>query len=85
MLRGLVGQFSILFVPEHRYYRDLLFARLISAARDVDRVLRDPHRPLPADPLARSGSWYLFFCELAPGVILGISSALWSTAGPASA
>ena len=31
MLRGLAGQFSIVFVPVHRYYRDLLFARLISA------------------------------------------------------
>ena len=72
MLRGLAGQFSILFVPGHRYYRDLLFARLISAlgtwtAFFAVRIAlyQQTHSPI----------WItvLLFCELAPGVILGIA------------
>ncbi len=72
MLRGLAGQFSIVFVPAHRYYRDLLFARLISAlgtwtAFFAVRIAlyNQTHSPV----------WItvLLFSELAPGVILGIA------------
>ena len=72
MLRGLAGQFSIVMVPAHRYYRDLLLARLISAlgtwtAFFAVRIAlyNQTHSPV----------WItvLLFCELSPGVILGIA------------
>jgi len=72
MLRGLAGQFSIVRVPAHRYYRDLLFARLISAlgtwtAFFAIRIalLQQTH----------SAVWImaLFVSELTPGIILGLT------------
>jgi MFS family permease len=72
MLRGLAGQFSILFVPEHRYYRDLLFARLISALGTWTAFFAVR---IALYQQTNSPIWItvLLFCELAPGVILGIA------------
>ena len=72
MLRGLAGQFSIVLAPAHRYYRDLLLARLISTlgtwtAFFAIRIalLQQTH----------SAVWImaLFVCELTPGIVLGLT------------
>ena len=72
MLRGLAGQFSIVFVPAHRYYRDLLLARLISAlgtwtAFFAIRIALYQQTNSPVWVMV------LFVSELTPGVILGLT------------
>jgi MFS family permease len=75
MLRGLAGQFSIVFVPAHRYYRDLLLAWLISTVGTWTAFFAVR---IALYQQTNSPIWItaLLFSELAPGVILGI------TAGP---
>jgi MFS transporter, DHA3 family, macrolide efflux protein len=72
MLGQITAQFAIVRVPEHRGYRSLLSARLISALGTwtaffaVRIALYDQ----------TSSAWWvsiLLFCELVPGVILGIA------------
>ena len=72
MLRGLAGQFSIVFVPVHRYYRDLLLARLISALGTWTAFFAVR---IALYQQTNSPIWItvLLFCELAPGVFLGLA------------
>ncbi len=72
MLRGLAGQFSIVRVPEHRYYRDLLLARFISALGTWTAFFAVR---LALYKQTHSAVWItvLLFCELSPGVVLGIA------------
>ena len=72
MLGQLTAQFAIVRVPEHRGYRNLLLARLISALGTWTAFF--------AVRIAlynqTSSAWWvsiLLFCELVPGVILGIA------------
>ena len=71
MLGKLTAQFAIVRVPEHRSYRNLLLARLISALGTWTAFF--------AVRIAlynqTSSAWWvsiLLFCELVPGVVLGI-------------
>lgn len=72
MLGQLTAPFAILRVPEHRSFRDLLLARLISAlgtwtAFFAVRI---------ALYTQTSSAWWvsiLLFCELVPGVLLGVA------------
>ena len=72
MLRGLAGQFSIVLVPAHRYYRDLLLAWLISTLGTWTAFFAVR---IALYQQTNSPIWItaLLFCELAPGVILGIT------------
>ena len=72
MLGQLTAQFAIVRVPEHRGYRNLLLARLISALGTWTAFF--------AVRIAlynqTDSAWWvsiLLFCELVPGVILGIA------------
>jgi MFS family permease len=72
MLGQITAQFAIVRVPEHRGYRRLLLARLISALGTWTAFF--------AVRIAlynqTSSAWWvsiLLFCELVPGVILGIA------------
>jgi DHA3 family macrolide efflux protein-like MFS transporter len=72
MLKGLLGQFSIVLVPAHRYYRDLLVARLISALGTWTAFFAVR---IALYNQTKSPVWItvLLFSELAPGVILGLT------------
>ncbi len=72
MLRGLAGQFSIVFVPAHRYYRDLLLARLISTLGTWTAFFAIR---IALYKQTNSAVWImvLFIAELSPGVILGLT------------
>jgi MFS family permease len=72
MLRGLAGQFSIVFVPAHRYYRDLLVARLISALGTWTAFFAIR---IALYEQTHSSLWImaLFVCELTPGIVLGLA------------
>ncbi len=72
MLGQFTAQFAIVRVPEHRGYRNLLLARLISSLGTWTAFF--------AVRIAlynqTSSAWWvsiLLFCELVPGVILGIA------------
>ena len=72
MLGQFTEQFAIVRVPEHRGYRNLLLARLISALGTWTAFF--------AVRIAlynqTSSAWWvsiLLFCELVPGVVLGIA------------
>ena len=70
MLGQLTAQFAIVRVPEHRGYRNLLLARLISALGTWTAFFA-----VRIAIYNQTGSaWWvsiLLFCELVPGVILG--------------
>ena len=72
MLGQLTAQFAIVRVPEHRGYRNLLLARLISALGTWTAFFA-----VRIALYNQTGSaWWvsiLLFCELVPGVILGIA------------
>jgi MFS family permease len=72
MLGQLTAQFAIVRVPEHRGYRNLLLARLISALGTWTAFFA-----LRIAIYNQTGSvWWvsiLLFCELVPSVILGIA------------
>jgi MFS family permease len=72
MLRGLASQFSIVFVPAHRHYRDLLLARLISTLGTWTAFFAIR---IALYKQTNSPIWImvLLFCELAPGVVLGLA------------
>ena len=72
MLRGLAGQFSIVLVPEHRYYRDLLLARLISTLGTWTAFFAIR---IALYSQTKSALWVmaLFVCELTPGIVLGLT------------
>ncbi len=71
MLGQLTAQFAIVRVPEHRGYRNLLLARLISALGTWTAFFA-----VRIAIYNQTGStWWvsiLLFCELVPSVILGI-------------
>jgi len=72
MLGQLTAQFAIVRVPEHRGYRNLLLARLISALGTWTAFFA-----VRIAIYNQTGSaWWvsiLLFCELVPSVILGIA------------
>lgn len=72
MVGQFLAQFAIVRVPEHRAYRDLLFARLISALGTWTAFFA-----VRIALYQQTGSaWWvaiLLFCELLPGVVLGIA------------
>jgi MFS family permease len=72
MLGQLTAQFAIVRVPEHRSYRNLLAARLVSALGTWTAFFA-----VRIAIYQQTGSaWWvsvLLFCELVPGVILGIA------------
>jgi DHA3 family macrolide efflux protein-like MFS transporter len=72
MLGQLTAQFAIVRVPEHRGYRRLLLARLISALGTWTAFFA-----VRIALYNQTGSaWWvsiLLFCELVPGVVLGIA------------
>jgi len=72
MLGHLTAQFAIVSVPEHRGYRNLLLARLISALGTWTAFFA-----VRIALYNQTGSaWWvsiLLFCELVPGVVLGIA------------
>ena len=72
MLGGLAGQFSIVMVPAHRYYRDLLLARLISALGTWTAFFAIR---IALYEQTHSSLWImaLFVCELTPGIVLGLA------------
>ena len=72
MLGHLTAQFAIVRVPEHRGFRNLLLARLISALGTWTAFFA-----VRIAIYNQTGSaWWvsiLLFCELVPGVILGVA------------
>ena len=72
MLGQLTAQFAIVRVPEHRGYRNLLLARLISALGTWTAFFA-----VRIALYNQTGSiWWvsiLLFCELLPGVVLGVA------------
>jgi MFS family permease len=72
MLGQLTAQFAIVRVPEHRSYRNLLLARLISALGTWTAFFAVR---IALYNQTNSAWWVsiLLFCELVPGVILGIA------------
>ena len=72
MLGQLTAQFAIVRVPEHRGYRNLLLARLISALGTWTAFFA-----VRIAIYNQTGSvWWvsiLLFCELLPSVVLGIA------------
>jgi len=71
MLEQLTAQFAIVRVPEHRGYRNLLFARLISALGTWTAFFAVR---IAIFEMTGSAWWValLLFCELVPGVVLGL-------------
>ena len=72
MLRGLAGQFSIVFAPGYRPFRNLLVAWLISTVGTWTAFFAVR---IALYQQTNSPVWItvLLFCELAPGVVLGIT------------
>jgi MFS family permease len=72
MFSGLGGQFSILFVPEHRDYRNLLLARLISTLGTWTAFFAIR---IALYQQTNSAVWIMVLsvCELAPGIFLGLA------------
>lgn len=72
MLGELTSQFAIVRVPEHRAYRSLLLARLISALGTWTAFFAVR---IALYNQTNSAWWVsiLLFCELLPGVVLGIA------------
>ncbi len=72
MLGQLTAQFAIVRVPEHDAYRDLLVARLISALGTWTAFFAVR---IALYQQTDSAWWVsiLLFCELVPGVVLGIT------------
>jgi MFS family permease len=72
MLGHLTAQFAIVRVPEHRGFRNLLFARLISALGTWTAFFAVR---IAVYQQTHSAGWVsiLLFCELVPGVILGVA------------
>jgi len=72
MLEQLTAQFAIVRVPEHRGYRNLLFARLISALGTWTAFFAVR---IAIFEMTGSAWWValLLFCELVPGVVLGLA------------
>jgi MFS family permease len=72
MLGQFTAQFAIVRVPEHRSYRNLLLARLISALGTWTAFFAVR---IALYNQTNSAWWVsiLLFCELLPGVVLGIA------------